>query len=694
MRQNISERKIVSGGSTISMQVIRLSRSNPSRTIFEKMTEMVRAARLESRYSKNEILKMYAANAPMGGNVVGLDAAAWRYFGRPAHELTWSETCTLAVLPNAPGLIFPGTNQNILREKRNRLLALLHEAGYMDETTYSTSLDEPLPDRPKALPQLTPHLLQLAVKSGLKGTIIQTSIDKSFQIKTSKILDRHISSLKSGHINNAAAVVIDIESKEVVAYVGNCAASHEDNSGSVDIVQAPRSTGSILKPLLYAHMLNDGEILPHTLVPDIPVNFGGYSPENYQRDYSGAVPASMALSRSLNIPCVLMLQQYGIDRFLHQVRKMGLKHLDRSASHYGLSVILGGGEASLWEVTSAYTNMANTLSNYTKLNGEYRSDAFSSPTVFQEPSWDSTFTDYPVLKAASIYHTFESLLSVNRPENETGWEQFNSSVKLAWKTGTSFGYRDAWAVGTDGKYCIGIWVGNADGEGRPGIVGVQAAAPILFDVVESIPNHSWFDPPYDEMTQIEICSESGCKKGAFCPESGPQWVTVSGNVTTPCTYHKMVHVDKEDGLRANLNCTDEENLVADVFFVLPAVQEWYYKVRNPRYRGLPELSPHCADEEDQNPIGLIYPKNSTRIYLPTKLDRTRGQVVIQAAHRDPEKTIYWHLNDVFVGESKTIHNLELSPLPGVYELTLVDEDGMMFSQSLEVLSKEAVAAKN
>ncbi|HZH87322.1 MAG TPA: penicillin-binding protein 1C, partial [Brumimicrobium sp.] len=501
---NIKARKVVSGGSTITMQIARMAR-NEKRTFFNKFIEAIWAFRMEFRYSKKQLLTIYASHAPFGGNVVGLEAASWRYYGLPPQDLSWSQAVTLAVLPNAPGLVHPGKNRDILLEKRNKVLKTLYEHGKIDAITYELSLDEPLIGAPKTLPSLAPHLLDNAIRNGKKGLRITTTLDDKKQEELTDILARHQMHLNHNFIHNAAMIVIDVKTNEVVTYIGNSATENKHQK-YVDIVRSPRSSGSILKPFLYAAMTQEGMIHNDQLIPDVPMHFDHFSPKNYDEKNEGAVKAGDALARSLNVPAVYMLQEYGIDKFLHKLRSIGQTHVSKSAEHYGLSLILGGAESSLWDIANAYAGMAKTL-NYYNTENKYNTNTWDEAGLFNAYSAQSSSVTRTTSKidAASIYETFQALLSVNRPHMEASWEQYSSSSKIAWKTGTSYGNRDAWAIGCTPDYVVAVWVGNATGEGRPGIIGTTAAGPIMFDVFSHLTTkRNWFIPPYDELVKMSI----------------------------------------------------------------------------------------------------------------------------------------------------------------------------------------------
>ncbi len=446
LKGNLSSGTIKRGGSTLTQQVIRLSRKGQSRTYFEKFKELILATRLEFRLSKDDILNLYASHAPFGGNVVGIDAASWRYFNRNAYNLSWAESATLAVLPNAPSLIYPGKNQIRLLEKRNRLLKKLHENGTIDELTYKLSIAEGLPQKPYPLPQIAPHLLQKTAKKH-KGKRIKTTVNIALQEQTNSIVKQHYNRLKQNEIYNISVLVLDVKTREVLTYVGN-SPTNKAHQNSVDIIDKPRSTGSILKPFLYAAMLDAGDVLPNTLIADVPTQFGSYHPENYNQTYDGAVHANEALSRSLNVPVVRMLQEFGLDRFYHYLKALQLKDLKYNANHYGLSLILGGAESNLWDLCKSYAAMSSTLNHFNAHSSQYFNNEFCQPIYNSKQSVDfgKLSTEKEVFDAASIYLTYESMKQVNRPQSDESWEYYDSSQEIAWKTGTSFGFRDAWAM--------------------------------------------------------------------------------------------------------------------------------------------------------------------------------------------------------------------------------------------------------
>jgi penicillin-binding protein 1C len=693
IKQNLGGRHVVSGGSTITMQVIRLS-TKDKRTYWNKISEIFKAVRLEIRYSKKEILAMYASNAPFGSNVVGLDAASWRYYGRSPDKLSWGEMAAMAVLPNSPSLVHPGRNRELLLKKRNMLLDKLHEQGVIDASTASLAKLEPIPDQPVALPQLAPHLLQrFKADHQLTPdslTRAKTTIRSSLQRQVNDILERNHDVLKGNDINNIAAVVIDVETGATLAYAGNI--SHPEDTtmqSDVDVVNAPRSPGSTLKPLLYASMLHDGLILPNSLVPDIPTQILSFHPKNFDLVYDGAVPASRALSRSLNVPAVKMLQQYKFERFYDLLHQVGMTTLNKPADHYGLSLILGGGENTLWELSGTYADMARVLNHYNgTYNGKYDTADYHNPVYTAQQPKEHHLEKNGLMDAASIYYTFQAMEEVMRPGEEMLWQQVSSTQRIAWKTGTSFGFRDGWALGITPRYVVGVWVGNTDGEGRPGLTGINTAAPIMFQIFRLLPvSREWFRMPVNDMVKIKVCHQSGYRAGIYCDDVDQVWIPKSGLKAPVCPWHQPIHLDNTGKWQVTGDCMTPSAMITKNWFVLPPSMEFYYKAKNYQYHVLPPFRPDCALAVKSNPMEIIYPKEGAKVYVPLEVDGKRGRMVCNAAHRQSGIKIFWHLDDQYVGETTDFHQMALNPPEGHHKLTLVDANGNTTEVGFDIVAK-------
>ena len=688
VKQNLQAGKIQSGGSTISMQVIRLSRKGKNRTVAEKVMEAVLATRLELRYSKEEILSQYASHAPFGGNVVGLEAACWRYFKREPKEISWAEAAMLAVLPNSPALIHPGKNRELLLAKRNRLLKKLETIKVIDPFTYELAVAEPIPSEPHPLPRHARHLLTHSVNDGSTGKKVTSTVQLALQQRVEQILDDHHQQLKGNQVYNAAAIVLDVETGHVLAYVGNVNTDSEHGT-DVDVLTAPRSTGSILKPFLYAALLEDGKILPETLLPDIPTMMNGFAPKNFNHQYDGAVAANEALIRSLNIPAVYMLCDYRYERFHQLLKNIGMTSLNQPPDHYGLSLVLGGAEATLWDVTGMYASLARTLNHYgaySNWKNKYDRADFHAPTYLTTLPNDKILESTSWISAASIYQTFNALKEVYRPGEETGWRYFSSTKKVAWKTGTSFGFRDGWAVGVTPHFAVGVWVGNADGEGRPGLTGTETAAPVMFDIFSQLPDDTWFQQPYSEMQKIMVCSKSGQRLSDRCEEGKATWVGKRGLETASCSYHKTIHLTQNKKFQVHSECEPVDRIANVSWFVLPPVQEFYFKSKNQSYKLLPPFRVDCQNTDVVAAMDLIYPKPNAKIFIPRELDGTSGSSVFELAHRNPAAKVYWHLDGKFIAETHKSHQIALNPGDGKHVLTIVDEAGQAIKRNFEVVS--------
>jgi len=629
--------KIIRGGSTLTQQVVRLARKNPKRTYGEKLIEMIWALRIELKYSKDEILNFYATHAPFGGNVVGLEMAAYRYFSVEPSQLSWAQAATLAVLPNAPGLIFPGKNQNELLRKRNNLLKNLHKQGHFDELDFKLSLQESLPGKPHNLPHLAQHVMhRLFFRSN--HFKVKTTLDFQLQERVNYIVERYHRQFSQNGVHNMAVLVIDVETRNVLAYVGNSPTDVEHNK-DVDNIIAPRSTGSILKPFLFAQMLEEGELLYDALIPDIPTQISGFSPQNNSLSYDGAVPAWMVLSRSLNIPSVLMLQRYGVNKFYKNLKEYGLSTLTNGPMHYGLSLILGGAETTLWDLCRAYAGYVGTLNYFHKSDAQYRANEFCDLNLLASAEVDfGKSKKHPkVLSAASVFQTFEAMREVNRPEHNESWEYFSSLQPIAWKTGTSFGNRDAWALGCSSKYVVGIWVGNSNGEGRPELTGVTYAGSVLFDVFALLESAPWFNRPDRDMQLAEVCSKSGLLAGPHCPQSS-KWVSKRGVESDVCSYHQLVQLDSSGNFRVHSNCERIDLMQSKVWFILPPVIEWFYKKKNADYSTLPQFREDCLQSSEQS-IAFIYPKNGANLYRAKALNGALQPIVCKVALRNPDSEL-------------------------------------------------------
>lgn len=672
--QNIRAGEIVSGGSTITTQLIRLSRKGKPRKWSEKIIEASLATRFELSYTKDEILRLYSTHAPFGGNVVGLETAAWRYYGKSPNQLSWAESAALAVLPNAPSLIRPGKNATEFLRKRDFLLHRLYTNNVIDSLTYALAILEPLPGTPRPLPNKAEHLIASETNKDRIRHRIQTTIDADLQEMVEMIAERQHAALSIRGIENMAVLVAENESGKVRAYLANAQGSQEYYN---DMILTPRSTGSILKPLLYTMLIDDGLITPRALVPDVPSYFSGFVPENYDRTFRGAVRANRALSYSLNIPAVWMLKSFGINRFHYRLKELGMT-LPYSAQHYGLSLILGGAEISLWELVGIYQTLAASVLKYPD------SEFAQGISLNNEKPGKGGVKESPT----AVMHMLEAMLDVNRPDEERNWERFFSNRKVAWKTGTSQGFRDAWAVGLNYDYTVGVWVGNADGEGKPDLTGLKCAAPVLFEVFNRLPAREWFEFPYDDATYKSICQKSGFAPSEACETIDSVQVSMSTSTVKSCKYCKFVQLDQSKQFRVNSSCYDLASSYTSPWFSLPPLMENYYKNNNPGYKPLPPYLQGCNTTYSDVSFSIIYPNRNSTIFLPVDMNGNLQHIVFRAVHSNPEAIMFWSLDDQFIGRTEGQHEISVQPESGKQVLRVTDMDGNSVSRPIRIEKAE------
>lgn len=690
IRQNIMAGKIVSGGSTLTMQVMRMAYRNQRRTVAQKLKEAFKAIRLEAQYSKSRILKIYATHAPFGGNIVGLETASWKYYNKSPHDLSWAQMATLCVLPNAPSIIRMDRNTDRLLRKRNSLLKRLAKENIIDEIDLELSLSEELNYGHYRLPHLAPHLLARAKKETHKGRL-KTTLDASVQQRMNDLLNYHAESLSQKSIHNAGLIIMDTRTQEVIAYVGNV--PNTDHEADVDMIKSERSSGSILKPFLYTAMIESGQMTPHSFVKDVPLFIDGFTPKNYNEKFEGILPVSTALSKSLNVPFVLMLQEYGVDKFRRKLRKIGLSSINKSSDHYGLSLILGGAEVRLDELTTTYSHMGRQLFDYDKLRGQYSNDQYPKMWYLenQRIETDSTAKEWPIqsFSASSIHHTFDAMKKVNRPNGFGDWEIFPSSKQIAWKTGTSFGHRDAWAIGIHSQYTIGVWIGNADGEGRDEIIGVSTAGKVLFDAYDkTILKDGWWPSPYDDMTQIEICSKTGMIPSVHCQEKSLNWVSNTSLKAEVCKYHISVWTDLKGEYVVHNSCYDMTRAKRASYFKLSPLVSKYYSQTNGNISNIPELLSSCQNDHTfSDQLEWIYPHPLETIFIPKDLNGERQNIVAQLEHSDPKAEVFWYMNGKYLGSTKEFHTMDIDGEAGDYALLVTDQNGIQIERRFEIVGK-------
>ena len=520
-------------------------------------------------------------------------------------------------------------------------------------------------------------------------TSMRTTINMQLQLQVNNILYQHHQELKSNQVNNAAAMVVDVESGDILSYVGNIYEPRDSLLEShVDVLASKRSPGSTLKPLLYASLLSEGRMLPQQLVPDIPTQINGYAPQNFDLGYDGAVPANRALARSLNIPAVKMLQQYRYQRFYNLLQQCGFTTLNHPADFYGMSLILGGCEISPYQLCGVYASMARMYLHQKQNKGKWNNDDWFMPRYGQRSTVNSqrSTVSSQLFDYTSLWQTFNAMNEVMRPGEEGLWGMFQSAQRIAWKTGTSFGFRDGWAVGFTPKYCVVVWVGNTTGVGRPGLTGINTAAPIMFDIFRVLPASQWFTSPQYDFMYLPVCHQSGFKAGPYCTDVDTMLVSIHAQQAPVCPYHKIIHLDKTGTYRVTSSCVSPSEMLHEPWFVLPPTMEFYYKQRHTDYKSLPPFMNGCTSES-QVAFEIVYPQEGARISVPKEISGEKGRTVFTVTTRNDQTKLFWSIDDVYIGETENFHQMAVNPLPGKHVLTVVDENGEAVTRNFEIVEK-------
>jgi len=656
---NIRYRRIMSGSSTITMQLARMS--NPKkRSYFNKIREIFCALKIETRFSKNEILQMYLNNAPYGGNIIGFQAASFKYFRKKPEQLTWSEAATLAILPNSPAIISPGKNQEKLIAKRNELLKMLSQKNIINNETLVLAMREPAPNKVFLIEQNANHISwNLHLKN--KYQAIETTINSNIQKEMERIISQHNKRNKMENVNNLAAIIVETKTGKIRGYAGSQDFWDKKHQGQVDGVKAPRSSGSILKPFLYALCIEDGIIMPQTLIKDVPTYFGSFSPENSDHKYQGLITAKDALIRSQNVPAVRLLNSYGISNFYNFLKNAGMTTLFRNAEDYGLSLIIGGAETNLFDLAMLYRGLAN----YGKF----------SPLKIIESDDEKQFQQ-TILNPGACYLTLDILKELRRPGDEFYWHQYENQYPLSWKTGTSYGNRDAWAVGVSPDWTIGVWVGNFTGKENPAICGARSAGPVLFDIYNSLPKKTeWFKPPLSEMNFVALCKETGFLIGENCADTLWTLAPNFSKTIKKCPYHKKIFLSENGEEEVCSLCWDANSYKSKKVLIYPPHITQYLRECGQNISELPQHNRNCPAHSHHEIIDILYPTENCRLWIPRAIDGKLQKVTFKLVHQEKKSTIFWYLDNIYLGISIDKHSKAISLSDGKHILEVIDQNG-------------------
>lgn len=652
---NLAGARVVSGASTLTMQVVKRADKSP-RTVLGKAVQMQRALRLERACAKDDILRTYLNTAPYGLNLVGVEAASRRFFGKPAHELTIAEAALLAGLPKAPSKLMPLSNQDAALRRRDYVLRRMCEEGFITERERTEAAAEPLGARWCDFPQLSPHLAARLRTQAADGRKVRVTLRMAVQEETERLV-RLATDRYRGDINNAAAIVVDAASCDVIARVGSGDFFRTPGGGQVDICLAPRSPGSALKPFTYALGIENNVLYDCEMLLDDSLDFGHYSPQNFDEGYNGLISAADALRHSLNIPAVLVLDRITPDTLYTFLRGAGLSTLTRTADEYGLGLTLGNCEVRLEELVAVYAMLANL--------GEYR----PLRTVITE---DAPVTPRRLLSTGTCTKLFEMLEQALPDEWEANIVRATGILPRAcWKTGTSTGQRDAWAFVFNRQYVVGVWMGNNDGRPSSRLVGMRTALPLAARILRSLE-----------------------------PTTAPEWPETAGEL-------KTVRVCALSGLPATEWCmrTREASLPRDQF--LHRVCDVHYPRRGGTTDSIAEHWPGSARGWDLANIGApvadIAEDASNRRLAALQIKEPahqaeyvltgepQGDRIRLSASLDADGPLFWYLDDRYLGTSTPQNRLLLDLAAGNHTLACMTPQGTHATVTFNVTEPSSVA---
>ncbi|GGG52588.1 penicillin-binding protein 1C [Hymenobacter glacieicola] len=703
--RNLFGRGRTTGASTIPMQVARLLEPK-ERTLGNKLLEMLRATQLELHYSKDEILQLYLNLVPYGGNVEGVKSAALLYFQQTPDYLSLAQTVTLAIIPNRPrGLILGQNNAAVLRE-RNRWLRRFGAAGLFPRQDVEDALLEPLDVQRHAAPTLAPHLSRRLVRQFPRQAIIRSSLQRGKQSKAEDLTRNYVRRLHELGITQAAVLVVSNRTRQVEAYVGSADFHDFGSQGQNDGVVAVRSPGSTLKPFLYALAMDRGLVTPKLLLPDVPTNFQGYRPENFDKHCNGEVTLERALAYSLNIPAVRVLNQLGVPTFTDKLHQAGFQSVTRNRTRLGLSSILGGCGASLEELTNLYVTLAAggryeglqlvappaatpcpqapSPEVKEKLTASFSSAKKSSGPLLSlsaEGNREDKATrrepaGQQLISPAAAFLTTDILAQLTRPDLPLGAASSLRLPKVAWKTGTSYGRRDAWSIGYNREYTIGVWVGNFSGQGSPALTGADVATPLLFDLFNALAYNSpndWFAPPAALDFRL-VCAETGLVPGENCPNQVIDYFLPGVSNGQRCQHQREVLVSADGGFTYCRACAPAAGFRRELYpNLLPEVAA-YKEARGIAYRRLPPHNPQCqlVRTDAERAPSITSPTPNTEYVLNR---REQQQLLLSCTTPSEVRQVYWYVNDQFLRAAAATERVFFQPTPGPLKISCADDHG-------------------
>ena len=652
---NITRMKRTSGASTITMQVARAMEPR-KRNLGSKIIEDFRALQLELKYSKDEILQLYLNLVPYGGNIEGVKSASQLYFKKNPDHLSLAEITALSIIPNRPSSLVVGKNNDRIIEERNKWLRRFAEEKIFTEREIEDALNEPLIATRGTVPHYIPHLSYKLKKQG--GATIHTNIDLNTQLKTEKILEDYIRAQRLRNIKNAAIIIINNKTHQVITYAGSSGFKDTIDGGQVNGINAVRQPGSTLKPLLYGMCFDEGLLTPKTIITDVPVNYEGYAPENYDEKFNGYVSVAYALEHSLNIPAVKSLQQLGYEKLIQKLSLCNFKQIQKDRNKLGLSLILGGCGTTLEELTGLFSSFAN--------NGVYVSPSYTQG--------DTAGRKVNVLTPAACFMLNEILSKVDRPDFPINWQATEHMPKIAWKTGTSYGRKDAWSIGYNKNFTVGVWAGNFSGTGVPDLSGANVATPLLFKIFNTIDYDSdaeWFTQP-DDCDARQVCSETGLIPAESCTNKVLDYFIPLISSSKVCNNLQEILISADEKISYCKSCVPLNGYKKKQFKIVEPEMRAYFSENNVKFEKIPPHNPDCELIFKGSAPQITSPSNGTE-YLISKKNPEPLQLVCKTANHVSK--VYWYINNKFYKASSAGEKQFFTPEEGPVKISCTDDKG-------------------
>jgi len=657
--------KRTSGASTITMQVARMLEPK-GRTYFNKLWEIFRAFQLEWKYSKDEILQLYFNLVPYGSNVEGVKSASILYFKKNPDHLSLAEVTALSIVPNRPSSLRLGYNNDKIVQQRNKWLRRFAGDKLFKQKEINDALLEPLDAKRSDAPNLVPHLAN-KLKRTAHQDIIRTHLQMNTQMKLENLVREYARGLNAYNIHNAAVIVIDNKTHHVISYIGSADFNDKTDGGQVNGADAVRQPGSALKPLMYGLCIDNGVLTPKSIITDVPININGFQPENYDQQFNGFVTMEYALENSLNIPAVKSLNELGTDKLVRTLINCDFSQIKKDEKKLGLSMILGGCGVTLEQMTGMYSALAN--------GGIYvRPDYYDKPFRTAEPNNYSPRQDKQILSPSADFMITEILSKITRPDLPVSWESSMHLPRIAWKTGTSYGKRDAWSIGYNVKYTVGVWVGNFSGLGVPELSGANVATPLLFKIFNTIDYNSsneWFSMPKECGIRM-VCSETGKVPNDFCTNTVMDYFIPLVSNSEKCMNMREVDISADEKISYCKNCLPDAGYKKKMYKVIPPDMQTYFDENRIAYEKIPPHNPECDRISTEGGPAIRLPKNGTEYFIDKK-DPQPLQLSCEVS--SDVKSVYWYINNRFYKKSDAHKKEFFNPEDVRVKISCTDDKG-------------------